>query len=184
LPRQKQQLVRPCPKCGRNMGFVYLRRWSRSNYKQKIDYNGNKYLDYDDPVKKKLIQEPDPVEAILSEGNMSLVRSYVQIWKEFKDLLPQIFEKYPQLFPSESRYREDVMRMIDVIPKSLTPLSSPSFNSKHYLPDKRSIYGLDFLKWSEIYIFSKRHSLRETAKRYSRSVNGIKSQIKLIEDLF
>jgi hypothetical protein len=72
--------------------------------------------------------------------------------------------------------------MIDFIPKTLTPLSSPSFNSKRYLPDKRSFYGLDYPQWSEIGIFSARHSLRETAKKYGLSVNRIRNQTKIIED--
>jgi hypothetical protein len=105
----------------------------------------------------------------------------LQIWKEFKDLLPRIFEKYPQLFPSESEYREAITKMIDLIPKTLTPLSSPSFNSERYLPDKRSVYGLDYPHWSEICTFSRRHSLRETAKKYGLSVNRLKSQISVIE---
>jgi len=184
LPRQKQQLVKPCPRCGRDTGFVYLRKWSRSNYKQKIDYNGNKYLDYDDPVKKKLIQEPDPVEAILSEGSMIFVRSYLQIMKEFRDLVPEIFKKYPQLFPSsgyEELNIESVRRGIDVIPRTLTPLSSPSFDN-NFIPDKRSrYYGLDFFHWSEIGIFSARHSFRKTAKKFNLSVNGIRKQMPVID---
>jgi hypothetical protein len=182
LPRQKQQLVKPCPKCGRNTGFVYLRKWTRPNYKKKVDYNGNKYLDYDNPVKKKLIQEPDPVEVILANGSLSLVRSQLEIYKEYRNLIPKIFEKHPQLFPSESGYREAVTRMIDFIPKTLTPLSSPSFDNNSYIPDKRSIYGLDLFEWLEIYTFSKSHSLRETAKRYGLSVNGMKRQMRVIED--
>jgi hypothetical protein len=182
LPRQKQQLVKPCPKCGRNKGFVTLRKSTRPDYKKKVDYNGNKYLDYDDPIKKKLIQEPDPVEVILAEGDLSLVRSQLEIYREFGNLIPQIFKRYPQLFPSVSGYREAVTRMIDFIPKTLTPLSSPSFNSKHCLPDKRSIYGFDYRQWSEISVFSMRHSLRETAKKYGLSVNGMKRQMRAIED--
>jgi hypothetical protein len=182
LPRQKQQLVKPCPKCGRNTGFVYLRKWTRPNYKKKVDYNGNKYLDYDSPVKKKLIEEPDPVEVILADGGLSFVRSKLEIYKEYRKLVPKIFERHPQLFPSENGYLEAVIRMIDLIPKTLTPLSSPSFDNKSYTPNKRSRYGLDFLEWSEIYIFSKRHSFRETAKRYGLSVNGIKRQLRAIED--
>jgi hypothetical protein len=97
-------------------------------------------------------------------------------------LLPRIFEKYHQLFPSESGYREAITKMIDFIPRTLTPLSSTSFNSERYLPDKRSLYGLDYPEWSEIGIFSARHSLRETAKKYGLSVNRIKSQTRVIED--
>jgi hypothetical protein len=175
-------LVKPCPKCGRNTGFVTLRMSTRPNYKKKVDYNGNKYLDYDDPIKRKLIQEPDRVEVILAEGGLIFVRSYLEIWKEFKELLPRIFEKYNQLFPSESWYREAVTKMIDLIPKTLTPLSSPSFTSKRYVPDKRSLYGLDYHQWSEIGIFSARHSLRETAKKYGLSVNRLRSQLEVIED--
>jgi hypothetical protein len=176
-------LVKPCPKCGRNTGFVYLRKWTRPYYKKKVDYNGNKYLDYSDPVKKKINQEPDPIEVILADGYLSFVRSYLEIWKEFRDLLPRIFEKYPQLFRSESGYREAITKMIDFIPKTLTPLSSASFNSKRYLPDKRSIYGLDYAQWSEIGIFSAKHSLRETAKRYGLSVNRIRNQTEVNERL-
>jgi hypothetical protein len=59
----------------------------------------------------------------------------------------------------------------------LTPFSSKPF------PDKRSIYGLDFLQWSEIALYTKGHSYRETARKFGLSVNSMKKQLKIIETL-
>ena len=153
MPRQKQQLAKPCPRCGRDTGFVYLQTWVRPYNKKKIDYNtGLKYIDYEHPVKKKLLQEPDPVEVILSEGNQQFVNSYFKIWEAFRDIIPLMFEKYRQLFEAGEYQEVDitfVTKGIDILHKALTPFSSKPF------PDKRSIYGLDFLQWSDIAIYNR-----------------------------
>jgi hypothetical protein len=144
LSRHRQQLAKPCPLCGKELGFVYFQTWVRSHHREKRDYNtGLKYTDYEHPLKKKLLSEPDPVEVILSEGNQHFVNSYLKIWEAFGDMIPLIFEKYRQSF-EKGEYQEiditSVTRGIDMLHKTLTPFSSKP------LPDKRSIYGLDFLQ--------------------------------------
>ena len=104
-----------------------------------------------------MLQEPDPVEVILSEGNQHFVNLYFKIWEAFRDIIPLMFEKYRQLFEAGEYQEVDitfVTKGIDILHKALTPFSSKPF------PDKRSIYGLDFLQWSGIAMYSKRHSFR------------------------
>jgi hypothetical protein len=150
----------------------------RSSHRKKIDYSGQKYTDYEYPIKKKLLSEPDPVEVIFSEGGLQFVNSYFKIWEAFRDIIPLMFEKYRQLF-EEGEYQEIditlVTRGIDILRKALTPFSSKP------LTDKRSVYGLDFFQWSDISVYSKRHSYRETARRFGLSVNSMKRQVGMTE---
>jgi hypothetical protein len=178
LPRHRQQLAKPCPQCGREQGFVYLQTWVRP-YKKKIDYNtGLKYIDYEHPLKKKLLSEPDPLEVILSEGNQQFINSYLKIWEALRDIIPLMFGKYRQSF-EEGEYQEVditfVTKGIDILYKALTPFSSKP------LPDNRSIYGLDFSQWSGIALYTKRHSYREAARKFGLSVNRMKRQLKLTD---
>jgi hypothetical protein len=179
LPRQKQQLAKPCPRCGKEQGFVYFQTWVRPYHREKIDYNtGMKYTDYEHPLKKKLLSDPDPVEVILSEGNQHFVNSYLQICKAFREIVPMIFGKYRQLFEEGEDQVVDitfVTRALDILYKTLTPLSS------NPLPDKRSIYGLDLFQWQSIAQYTTRHSYRETARRFGLSVNNMKRQSKMTD---
>ena len=179
MPRHRQQVAKPCPLCGKEQGFVYYQTWTRSYRREKIDYNtGQKYIDYEHTPKKKLLSEPDPIEVILSEGNQHFVSSYLKIWEAFRDIIPSMFEKHRQLFQAGEYQEVDitfVTRGIDILYKALTP-----FSSKAVL-DKRSIYGLDFLHWSGIAMFAKRHSYRETATRFGLSVNSMKRQLKMTD---
>jgi hypothetical protein len=176
-------LAKACPKCGKDTGFVYLQRWTRSNYKKKVDYSSGhkyKYADHDKPVEKKLLQEPDPIEVILSRGHLDCVHSYLKIWNAFKDIVISMFEKYFQLFNAGENQEMDIrsiIRGIDVQHKVFTPFSS------QMLPDNRSLYGLDFSQWLSISLYASRHSYRETARKYGVSVNSMKRQLKVVKSL-
>jgi hypothetical protein len=175
LPRHRQQLAKPCPVCGKEQGFVYYQTWIRSFHREKIDNTGQKYIDYEHTSKKKLLSEPDPLEVILSEGNKNFVNSYLKIWEAFRDIIPLMFQKYHQSFQAGECQEVDitlVTKGIDILYKGLTPFSSKP------LLDKRSIYGLDFFQWSDIAQYTKRHSYRETAKKFGLSVNSMKRQLK------
>src|SRR5687767_5540026 len=128
MPRRRQQLAKPCPKCGSDMGFVYLQTWTKSNYRKKIDYeSGEKYFDYDHPVRKKLLREPDRIEVILSEGLKCSINSYFKILMIFRDIIPSIFEKYHDLFQIEELEGIDinsVTKGIDIMLKFSAPFSS------------------------------------------------------------
>jgi hypothetical protein len=175
-------LAEPCPKCGSDMGFVYLQTWTKSNYKKKIDYeSGEKYLDYNDPVRKKLLQEPDRIEIMLSEGHKCSVNSYFKIWMAFKEIVPQMFEKYHDLFQTgelEGIDINSVTKGIDILLKFLTPFSSRSVDGSGTFFDNRSIYGLDLLQWLNIAQYARVHSYRETAKKWGLSINRMKKQLK------
>jgi hypothetical protein len=137
-----------------------------------------KYTDYEHPLKKKLLNEPHPVEVILSEGRHHFDISYLKIWEAFRDIIPLMFEKYRQSFQAGEYQEVDitfVTRGIDILYKALTP-----FSSKPRL-DRRSIYGLDFLQWSDIAQYSQRHSYRETARKFGLSVNRMKRQLNVTE---
>jgi hypothetical protein len=137
-----------------------------------------KYIDYEHTPKKKLLSEPDPLEVILSEGSLHFVNSYLKIWEVFRDIIPLMFEKYRQSFQAGEYEEVDitfVTRGIEIFNKALTPFSSKP------LTDKRSIYRLDFLQWSGIAMYSKRHSFRETATRFGLSVNSMKRQLRMID---
>jgi hypothetical protein len=137
-----------------------------------------KYIDYEHTPKKKLLSEPDSLDVILSEGNQHFVNSYLKIWEAFGDIIPLMFEKYHQSFQAGEYQEVDitfVTRGIDMLYKALTPFSSKP------LLDKRSIYGLDFLQWSGIAMYSKRHSFRETATRFGLSVNSMKRQLRMTD---
>ena len=126
------------------MGFVYLQTWTKSNYKKKIDYeSGEKYLDYNDPVRKKLLQEPDRIEIMLSEGHKCSVNSYFRIWMAYRDIIPSIFERYHDLFQTgelEGIDINSVAKGIDILLKFLTPFSSRSVDSSGSFFDNRSMY--------------------------------------------
>jgi hypothetical protein len=177
LPRHRQQLAKPCPLCGKEQGFVHFQTWTRSYHRKKIDYNtGMKYIDYEHTPKKKLLSEPDPLEVILSEGSLQFVNSYLKIWEVFRDIIPLMFEKYRQSFRNgEEVDITFVTRGIEILHKAYTPFSSKP------LTDKRSVYGLDFLQWSGIAMYSKRHSFRETATRFGLSVNSMKRQLRMTD---
>jgi hypothetical protein len=89
-----------------------------------------------------------------------------------------MFEKYRQSFQAGEYQEVDitvVTKGIDILYKGLTPFSSKP------LLDKRSIYGLDFFQWSNVAQYTKRHSYRETAKKFGLSVNSMKRQIKMTD---
>ena len=136
------------------MGFVYLRTWAKSNYKKKIDYEtGEKYIDHDYPVKKKLLQEPDPIEVILSAGDFRLVNSYFEIWRALREIISPMFEKYHDLIQAGEAEEIDinsVVKGIDVLFKFPSPFSSRSVGRTGSFFDNRSIYGLDLLQWFDI----------------------------------
>jgi hypothetical protein len=135
-----------------------------------------KYIDYEHTPKKKLLSEPDPLEVILSEGSLQFVNSYLKIWEVFRDIIPLMFEKYRQSFQNgEEVDITFVTRGIEILHKAYTPFSSKP------LTDKRSVYGLDFLQWSGIAMYSKRHSFRETATRFGLSVNSMKRQLRMTD---
>ncbi len=178
MPRHRQQLAKPCPVCGKEQGFVYYQTWIRSFHREKIDNTDQKYIDYEHASKKKLLSEPDPLEVILSEGYKNFVSSYLKIWEGFRDIIPLMFEKYRQSFQAGEYQEVDitvVTKGIDILYKGLTPFSSKP------LLDKRSIYGLDFFQWSNVAQYTKRHSYRETAKKFGLSVNSMKRQIKMTD---
>ena len=185
MPRRRQQLTKPCPKCGSDIGFVYLQTWAKSNYKKKIDYEtGEKYLDYDDPVKKKLLVESDPIEVILSEGDRCQVNSILRIWMAFKDVVPQLCEKYRDLLMTGELEKKvdinSITKGIDLLPKTLTPLSPRSMDASGSFYDNRSIYGMDLLQWFDIARSAQDHSYRETARKSGMSVNSMKKQLNKI----
>jgi len=184
LPRRRQQLAKPCPKCGRNVGFVYLQTWTKSNYKKKIDYeSGEMYLDYDDPVRKKLPQEPDRMEIILFEGHKRSVDSYFKIWIAFREIILPMFRKYHDLFQAggwEEIEINSVTKGIDILLKFPSPFSSRPVDRSESFFDNRSIYGYDLLQWIDIARIAKKHSYRETARRWGLSTNRMKKQLEEI----
>jgi hypothetical protein len=184
LPRHRQKLAKPCPKCGSDVGFVYLQTWTKSDYKKKIDYeSGEKYLDYNDPVRKKLLQEPDRIEIMLSEGHKCSVNSYFKIWMAFREIVSPMFEKYHDLFQageSEEFDINSVIKGIDVLLKFLSPFSSRSVGGSGSFFDNRSIYGLDLLQWFDIANYARVHSYRETARKSGLSTNRMKKQLEEI----
>lgn len=164
------------------MGFVYLQTWAKPNYKKKIDYqSGEKYVDYDHPVRKKLLRQPDRIDIILSEGLKSSVNSYFKILMAFRDMIPLIFEKHHSLFQTEELEKIDINSItkgINVLFKFLTPFSSRSMDESFF--DNRSIYGRDLLEWLNIAQYSEGHSYRETARKWGLSTNRMKKQLKEI----
>jgi hypothetical protein len=187
LPQRRQQLAKPCPKCGSDVGFVYLQTWAKSNYKKKLDYeSGEKYLDYNDPVRKKLLLEPDRIEIILSEGHRCSVNSYFKIWMALREIISPMFEKYYDLFQageSEEININSVIKGIDVLFKFPSPFSSRSVGESESFFDNRSIYGLDLLQWFDIARYSKLHSYRETARKWGLSTNRMKKQLEVINTI-
>jgi hypothetical protein len=184
LPRRRQQLAKPCPKCGSNIGFVYLQTWAKPNYKKKIDYeSGGKYLDYDNPVRKKLLQEPDRIEIILSEGYKRSVKSYFKVWRAFREIISPAFEKYHDLFQAGEQQEFDinsVIRGIDVLFKFPSPFSSRSMGGSGSFFDNRSVFGLDLIQWFDIARYARVHSYRETARKSGLSTNRMKKQLEEI----
>jgi hypothetical protein len=166
------------------MGFVYLQTWAKSNYKKKIDYeSGEKYIDYDHPVRKKLLRQPDRIDIILSEGLRSFINSYFKILMAFRDMIPSIFEKHHDLFQTEELEKIDinsVTKGINVLFKFLTPFSSRSMDESRSFFDNRSMYGLDLLEWLNIAQYAEGHSYRETARKWGLSTNRMKKQLKEI----
>jgi hypothetical protein len=169
------------------MGFVYLQTWTKSNYKKKIDYeSGEKYLDYNDPVRKKLLQEPDRIEIILSEGYKCSVNSYFKIWMALREIISPMFEKYHDLFQageSEEIDINSVIKGIDLLFKFPTPFSSRSVRGSESFFDNRSIYGLDLLQWFDIARYSRVHSYRETSRKWGLSTNRMKKQLEKINPI-
>jgi hypothetical protein len=166
------------------MGFVYLQRWTKPNYRRKIDYeSGGKYFDYDDPVRKKLLQQPDRIEIILSEGYGSSVNSYFNIWMAFREIISPVFEKYHNLFQAGEQEEIDinsVKKGIDILFKFPSPFSSRSVGESGSFFDNRSMYGLDLLQWFDIAKYTTVHSYRETANRWGLSTNRMKKQLEQI----
>jgi hypothetical protein len=166
------------------MGFVYLQTWAKSNYKKKIDYeSGEKFLDYNDPVRKKLLQEPDRIEIMLSEGHKCSVNSYFKIWMALREIISPMFEKYYDLFQageSEEIDINSIIKGIDVLFKFPSPFSSRSVGGSESFFDNRSIYGLDLLQWFDIAKNARVHSYRETARKSGLSANRMKKQLEEI----
>jgi hypothetical protein len=172
LPRPQQRLIRPCPACGKDMGFVTLRKWERPNYKKRLDYEtGQKYTDFESPIMKKTLPYekgpiPEEVKSAMYDAILS-VNKEILFWTTFTHILKEknFFETYPDIIGNAVYYGRGIQVATDLI-RSLN------------LHDKRS--KLHFVDLLNISLLIRNHSYHEVAKKFGVSIKFIKIKESLV----
>ena len=167
MPRLQQTLIRPCPACGENVGFVTLRKWSRPNYKEKLDYETNqRYTDFDSPIMKKTLpyengMVPDEVSSAMYDAKLATSKE-IAFWKTVKFILKEkeFTNNYPGITENAVFYGQGMGVAANLL-RSLK------------LSDKRT--KLHFGDLLNISLLIRSHSYREVAKKFGVSIKFIKN---------
>jgi hypothetical protein len=149
------------------MGFVTLRRWSRPDYKKRMDYETyQKYTDFDSPVMKKTLpyengMVPEEVRSAMYDTVLSVNKEIV-FWETVKHILDEkeFINGYPEIIENAVFYGLGLRISADLM-RSLKP------------NDKRS--KLHFGDLLNISMLIKSHSYREVAKNFGVSIKFIKN---------
>jgi hypothetical protein len=167
LPRPQERLISPCPACGKNMGFVTLRRWSRPDYKERLDYETHqKYKDFDSPVMKKTLPYengtvPDEVSSAMYDAKLATSKEIVFL-KTVKYILKdeEFINNYPEITENAVFYGLGMRASTDL-------MRSLKFSDKRTKLQFGDLLNISMLIMSRSY--------REVAKKFGVSIKFIKN---------
>lgn len=151
MPRRQEHLVEPCPKCGKDIGFVYPSRWSRPDSKT---YQGRPYKE---KVKKRYPYENRPIPR---ENEFSkAIEKPIVLLESVRYFLPKLLNRHSELKQNLEYYT----RGMQVQAKQISPLT-----------DNRTIHH--WQDWFNIIMLADEGGYRRASRKYGVSVIHIKNK--------
>jgi hypothetical protein len=160
-PKSVNELKEPCPKCGRRIGFIYLRRWNRKKNAIRVekDFRGNEIRI---PIKSRRMKLTNVTyRSNMVTDEISRLENDLEI---LRNLLPKIYRKYPSIITLKPFLKEGIEAL-----------------RTHIKPMVDDRWKLGWLQWNKLIQDAEEYGYHAAASRF-KNAHGKKISVQALKN--